>query len=311
MRKKNRNTQLRIENIEILNYYRSRIISAALAQFEWHDMPDTCDNLYFEKSLLYNTQAAIYNLPENPETWLSTAFVQKGGFNVYGYPSDILGVGYNMANIPVDKFCVCYDNVMATTHNEYSGVMYCINVCAKLLYEVHNTFRSNLRQQNTPYIVKSDRNTLLTIRNFFDNVFGFNPVIETRPSFDTNNISTIDLRVDFKGREMLECLRTIWEYTMSMLGITEETTKKERMSTDEIWLNRMSDIVAMHNRLLPRLDFCNRFNKMTGMNISVNMVSEKYLNNEVFTFKPFERSETYENSERSNTERNDTERDNS
>lgn len=269
-RRGTKNRGLRIENTEIYNYYRTRILSAALAQFEWNDLPDTCDMLYFEKALVFNGQASIYNLPMNPDTWLSTGFVQTSDFNVYGYPADIKGVGYNKANIPVDKFVVCYDNVLK------ENLMPKIDLYARLLYEVHNTFRSNLRQQNTPYIVKSERNTLLTVRNFFNNLFGFDPVIETRPSFDMKGIEVVDLKVDFKGRDLLDCLQIIWAQAMSLLGITEETTKKERMLTDEIKLNRMSDVISMHNRLLPRLDFCNRFNKATGMNISVNLTSERF-----------------------------------
>lgn len=304
--KKNRG--LRIENTEIYNYYRTRIISAALAQFEWHGLPETCDALYFERTLLFNGQASIYNLPMQPDTWLSTGFVQKSDFNVYGYPTRISGTGYNKAEIPVDKFVVCYDNVLK------EGLLPKVDLYARLLYEIHNTFRSNLRQQNTPYIVKSDRNTLLTIRNFFNNLFGFDPVIEVRQStFDTNAIDTLDLRVDFKGMEMLDCLDRVWKEAMSMLGITEETTKKERMLEDEIALNRMSDVVALHNRMLPRIDFCNRFNKATGMGISFNLTSER------FKLDPYEErsdedeysstdNSSTDNSSADNSERDDTSR---
>ena len=265
-----KNKILRIENTEIYQHYRTRLLSAALAEFEWHGFPDTCDQQYFERSLLFNTEASVYNLPESPDTWLSTGFTYTSGFNVYGYPSDIQGKGYNMANIPVDKFCVCYDNVLR------EPLLPKIDLYARLLYEVHQTFRSNLRQQNTPYIIKSDRKTLLTIRNFFNNLFGFDPVIEVRPQFDSDSIDALDLRVDFKGKDILECLQIIWREAMAMLGITEETTKKERMLEDEITLNRMGDVIALHTRLLPRIDFCNRFNKMTGMNVSVNLTAQQF-----------------------------------
>ena len=265
-----KNKTLRIENTEIYQYYRTRLLSAAMAEFEWHGLPDTCDQLYFERALIFNGQAAIYNLPESPKTWLSTGFVFNSNFNVYGYPADIRGIGYNMANIPVDQFCVCYDNVLKET------LLPKIDLYARLLYEVHQTFRSNLRQQNTPYIVKSDRKTLLTVRNFFNNLFGFDPVIEVRPQFEGDAIEALDLRVDFKGKDLLECLQIVWREAMAMLGITEETTKKERMLEDEITLNRMGDVIALHTRLLPRIDFCNRFNKMTGMNISVNLTAQQF-----------------------------------
>lgn len=266
-----KNRDLRIENMSIFNYYRDRLLAAALAQFEWENLPDTCDSLYFERSLIFNGQAAIYSVEGSPDTWLSTGFVFNSGFNVYGYPTQIKGVGYNQANIPVDQFVVCYDNVMKETLLPH------INFWAKQLYETHNTFRSNLRHQNKPYIVKADKNTLLTVRNFFNNMFGYDPVIEVRPgSFDANNIESVDLKVDFKGKELLDCLQTQWKDALSFLGITEGTAKKERMIEDEVMLNRMGDMVSLETRMKTRRDFCERFNRATGMNISVRLSAEEF-----------------------------------
>lgn len=269
-RYRGKNNFLRIENSEIYQYYRGRIISAALAQFEYHGLPKTCDMLYFERCLLFNAQAAVYNVDGDPDTWLSTAFVQDSNFTVYGKPASIQGVGYNAHNIPVDKFEVCYDNVL------HDSLLPKIDLYARLLYEAHNTFRSNLRHQNTPYIVKSDRKTLLSVRNFFNNLFGFDPVLEVMDSFDTQSLEALDLRVDFKGVELLDCLKVIWAEAMSMLGITEETTKKERMLNNEITLNRMSDVIALHTRMLPRIDFCNRLAELTGWDVSVNLTAQNF-----------------------------------
>lgn len=266
--KKNRN--LRIENSHIYDHYWSRLLAAALAEFRWNDLPATCDMLFFERSLVYDAQASIYTVAGSPDTWLSTGFVCQSGFNVYGFPTKISGVGYNQANIPVDRFVVCYDNVLK------ESLLPKLELYAKLLYECHNTFRSNLRQQNTPYIIKSERNTLLSIRNFFNNIFGFDPVVEVRPSFDTKGIDTLDLRVDFKGKELWECLQMIWKDAMSMLGITTQNTKKERLLDNEVQMNRMGDAIALQTRLLTRQDFCDRFNRETGMNISVSLTTESF-----------------------------------
>ena len=282
-RSRNKNMMLRIQNEEIYRYYKERIISAALSQFEWHGAPSTCDMLYFERELFFRGQAAIYNV-SGTDTWLSTGFVQKSQFSVYGYPLDISGVGYNQAGIPVDKFMVCRDNVM------WESLLPKVDLYARMLYEVHNTFRSNLKQQNTPYIVKSDRNTLLSVRNFFNNLFGFDPVLEVRPTFNQDDISALDLRVDFKGREMLECLDKIWQQAMSMLGITQQDTKKERMLKDEIAMNRMADVTALYTRLSTRVDFCNRMNELTGWDLSVNLTADK------FDLAPYEEGDNYDDS---------------
>ena len=61
MRKSDR--QLVIENSEIYQYYFERLVNLALAQFEWHNLPRTCDRLYFEKSLLFSGKIVDGEVP--------------------------------------------------------------------------------------------------------------------------------------------------------------------------------------------------------------------------------------------------------
>ena len=265
--------QLVIENTEIYQYYRERLINMALAQFEWHGLPDTCDRLYFERTLLFNGTAAMYK-PAGTDFWVTTGYVQKTGikgkaFDLYGYPTAILGVGYNAVNIETDEWKVLYDNMTKTT------LLPSIDLYARLLWECHNTFRANLRQQNTPYIVATTRNESLSFTNFFNRLFGFEPVIQVK---NTSNIEeavkVFDLKKEFLGPDIMDCLKIIWNEALRMLGITGETTKKERLLDDEIALNRMQDTISMSARLLNRMDFCNKMNDKYGMNLSVNVVSQ-------------------------------------
>jgi hypothetical protein len=118
------------------------------------------------------------------------------------------------------------------------------------------------------------RNESLGIKNLFNRVMGFQPVIEVRNTFDPNSIQTLDTRVDFKGKELLETLKITWAEALSMLGITAETTKKERLLDNEITLDRQEDIISLNSRLLNRVEFCNRMNEKFGFNLSVNLSSQ-------------------------------------
>ena len=260
--------RLIIENSELYMYYRERLINLALSQFEWHGMPDTCDRLFFEKSLLYNGKACFIK-PTGTDFWLSTDYIFKGNLDVYGYPTDIRGVGYGSHNIiEGDEWEILFDNMT------WSSLIPKIDLYARLLWEVHNTYRSNLQQQITPYIVLTDRNSSLSIKNLFNRIFGFQPVIEVKQNFDPDAVKTIDTRVDFKGTEILENLKVVWAEALSMLGITAETTKKERLLNNEITIDRQEDIISLNSRLLNRVEFCNKMNERHGFNLSVNLSSE-------------------------------------
>lgn len=269
---------LMVQNSEIYLYYKERLINLALAQFEWHGLPETCDRLWFERSLLFNGKAAMYQ-PTGLDVWLSTDYLQVGDFDVYGYPTKIVGIGYNAKNIETDNWKILYDNMTRTT------LIPKIDLYARLLWEVHNTFRSNLQQQITPYLVATTRNQALTFKNLFNRIFGFQPVIEIKNTENIDEIiKTFNLGVEFKGLEMLDCLKRLWAEALAMLGITAETTKKERLIEGEITLNRQEDNIGLNARLLNRLDFCNKMNKEYGMELSVNLSSEI---EEARTFRAF------------------------
>lgn len=266
MRREEKN--LVINNSEIYRYYRERLINLALAQFEWHGLPETCDRLYFEKSLLYNGKAAMGKVT-GTDIWLGLDYIYKGTLDVYGYPTDIRLVPANGQHglIEVDEWQFLFDNMT------WASLMPKIDLYARLLWEVHNTYRSNLQQQITPYLIATTRNESLSIKNIFNRILGFQPVIELKNTFDPDAIKTIDTRVDFKGTELLENLKVVWAEALSMLGITAETTKKERLLNNEITIDRQEDIISLNSRLLNRVEFCNKMNKKYGFDLSVNLSS--------------------------------------
>ena len=136
------------------------------------------------------------------------------------------------------------------------------------------TFRSNLKQQNTPYVVATTKNESLSFTNFFNRIFGFEPVIQVKNTANIEEaVKVFDLKKEYLGNELLDALKTKWNEACRMLGITGETTKKERLLDGEIQMNRMQDTITMSSRLLNRIEFCNKVNKRFGMDISVNLVS--------------------------------------
>jgi hypothetical protein len=208
--------------------------------------------------------------PTGTDFWLSLDYIYKGRLDVYGYPTDIRGVGFGSHNlIETDEWEILFDNMT------FASLMPMIDLYAKLLWEVHNTYRSNLQQQITPYIVATNRNKELSFKNFFNRLKGYQPVITVSDASNLEEeIKTIDLKVDFIGKDLLENLKIVWAEALSMLGITAETTKKERLLNNEITLDRQEDMISLNSRLLNRVEFCNKMNAKHGLDLSVNLSSE-------------------------------------
>lgn len=255
-----------IDNFLIYQYYKERLENLALTEFVWDGFPDTCDPDYFERCLLYKGKAAIYK-PKRADFFLSTGFATAGSFNGYGYPDKIIGIDFNGHNIETDEFFMVWDNKTRQT------LIPKIELHAKLLWEIHNTIRANLFHQRIPYVAPIDKTELISYQSFIDKLDGFSTFIPVKKSFDLDTIKTVDLKVPYIGNELFDLLRSEWAEALSMLGITAETTKKERLISDEIMINRQEDILSVNSRLSNRQKLCDEINEKYNLNLSVRMAT--------------------------------------
>lgn len=262
-------TLMLIDNQRIYQYYKSRLINLALAQFIWEGLPDTCDRLYFEKQLLFTGKAAMMK-PVGSDEWLSLGYVSVGKLSVYGYPTEIKGVGFNNANIDTEEWEFLYDNM--TKQSLLEG----IDLYAKLLAEIHATFRCNVQKQNTPYVVTGSKYQELSFKNIFLKIFSHAPYLMLKKPEDLNAIQVLNLQVPFVGKDLLEVLKITWDEAISMLGIAPAgglNDKKERLIVDEVAMAREENIIARNARELNRKEFCKKMAKH-GIDIDVHIAEQ-------------------------------------
>lgn len=257
---------LLIDKQLIFDFYRTRLINLALSQFTYENLPDTCDRLFFEKKMLFNGKAAIMHEPITGD-WLSLGYVCNGALDIYGYPTDIKGIGFNTANITPDKFTVFYDNPLR------QSLMIYIDMYAKLLTECHMTFRMNLDKQNIPYIVTCGRNQQLSYKNLFSRMQGFQRVFFMKKKDDRENIDALNTNIPYIGVELLTSLRTIWTQAIMFLGIapSDNVEKKERLNTQEVAFNREESDAMKSERGIGRIEGFKKFNKRFGFDVIVHM----------------------------------------
>lgn len=288
-----------ISNQMIYNYYYNRLVEVALSQFEYQKFPETGDREFFEKKLLF-TGKGMFCKPKGSDFILSLGFANCGALDVYGHPTEVYGVGVTtndvlsgtdqkivnpaFKRIATNDFVVCYDNIMRRPIIDW------IDMYAKLLWECHMTIRSNQKFQNIPYIVKASDDTLLTVENFFLEWSNFKPYIkvasmgkknkdEDPKTFNLRDIDIMDMRVDYRVIDMWKALKITWAEALSMLGITSQFTKKSQYeNSDQLEMDKMSDDYSLSNRLMRRVEFCNKVNKKWNMDMSVNLapMSEEF-----------------------------------
>ena len=259
---------LTIQNSEIYNHFFDRMVRIVLSQIGYKGLPATCDRLTLERSLLRNGTAAI-GRPKGCNFWVSLPYTSLGYLDVYKYPTEIRGYGTSTAlvgvnneplstvNIDYDEWEIFYDNPTM------KAPLPTIKFYAKMMYEIYQTLRSNLRQQRTPYIVLTDNDSKLSYDNIMMKLDGFENVLTLRKGqFDPEAITTLDTRTEFKGKEIMDLFDRIWDMFCEDFGITIKTDKRERMTNSEVDANKDESEVGQNIRLIQRAEACNRLNKL-------------------------------------------------
>lgn len=275
----NADAYLVVRNQEIHDYYYNRLINLALSQFEWHNLPYGVDRYYLEKTLLFNGTAALYQ-PKGTDIWLGTGYVFKntkyGLFDVYGYPRAIVGIpdGAYANNPQIEtepgKFFIVYDNNTPSR----GSIVPMMDLYARLLWEIHDSFRAQVEHQLNPWLVLAPTQLKTTVQNFFNRMLGHQRMIQLNKGFKPDDIKSIDDRTDFYGPEMLDCLQRTWSEALKMLGISGECSKKERYLDDELSMIRQEAKISLNSRLMNRIELCNKMNKLYGFDMSVNLSSD-------------------------------------
>ena len=254
------------DNQLITDFYRTRLINIALTQFTYENTPPKFDRLFFEKKMLFDGKAAMLHEPITDE-WYSLGYASQGKLDLYGYPTEIRGVGYNTANVIPDEFVVFYDNPLR------QSIMPYIDMYARQLAECHMTFRVNLDKQNIPFIVTCGRNQQLTYKNLFARMAGFQRLFFMKRKDDKENIEALKTDVPYIGIELLTSLRALWTQAIMFLGVapSDNVEKKERLNTQEVEFNREESDVAKTARGLGRLEGFKKWNELTGGNVIVHI----------------------------------------
>lgn len=254
------------DNQLITDFYRTRLINIALTQFTYENTPPKFDRLFFEKKMLFDGKAAMLHEPITDE-WYSLGYASQGKLDLYGYPTEIRGVGYNTANVIPDEFVVFYDNPLR------QSIMPYIDMYARQLAECHMTFRVNLDKQNIPFIVTCGRNQQLTYKNLFARMAGFQRLFFMKRKDEKENIEALKTDVPYIGIELLTSLRALWTQAIMFLGVapSDNVEKKERLNTEEVEFNREESDVAKTARGLGRLEGFKKWNELTGGNVIVHI----------------------------------------
>ena len=111
----------------------------------------------------------------------------------------------------------------------------------------------------------------MTYLNLYKEYDGNAPVIKGTKGLDLDAFTVLKTDAPFVARDLYELKSEYWNEALTYLGISNvNTTKKERMVTDEVIRNMGGTIASRYSRLEMRRQACEQINKMFGLDIWCN-----------------------------------------
>lgn len=240
----------------------------ALNRFKWEGLPQGLESRHIEKALFEFGQCAFVDDDEVGLICLGCSNI--GGYNVYGEPTNVLltGVGYSKNyNISEVERILNNDTLTPTKFH--------VNYYVNKINQIDKAIYKNLKQQKRPYIIATDKENQLTMKNVMKNI-----------KEDEEEIY-IDKRLDNGGNLGINVLQTgspflIDKYQqhkndlmcefLTIMGLNNSNAnnnKKERLLVDEVNVNNGEILMHLDVDYKNRLEACDRINKRFGTNISV------------------------------------------
>lgn len=216
-------------NQQLFTIYRAQLMALALARFKWVNLPETCDALYLERTLLTEGYATIAK-PKNKPYFYSTKAVLSGYQSVYEQPTSWRSIGVNgwSFNVTPANGCLVYDNLVGTP------TIVQLNHYARELTDITRTTQVNRANQKTPYIITAPQTKKLDVINLVKQIFGGEPAVLGLNSFTDIDVSVLNLEVEYLEPQLQEAFLNVWQQAYTALGIPYMPFKSERQIEDEV-----------------------------------------------------------------------------
>lgn len=259
-----------------------QLFNITLETLRFKNLPDTCDERYFNIALINRGMAGLV-YDEEYGGWLSLPVANASMINIYGYPSKIYAMGANGYNKEFTMYLpnannenanayVCYDNIM-----RYPYIFY----IAKYAERITNGKRSievSAEKLKNPYFIQCLESQFNSVKEVLKKIKNNEDAIVVSNALDMNEFKILPTTQDVNS------IKVLWEHQLNLknefcetVGIQNNasTNKRERLITDEVNSNNAYTDLNLDMRYNCRKDFCEMFNSATGLNIECVITVER------------------------------------
>ena len=255
---------------ELLKQFKDNQLNKSLAMFEWSNLPDTLPMVELEKMLQINGYAVIAE-------YQGKVYAFQGGFSgqdVYNQPTQVLVNNPALKNnttYTINENCVVIKNDdmkqgLVKTY-EYYGQRLIENQITMLMTDY------NLRMPFT--ISSSDDQTTQSAKEYLNKIIdGSLGVIGEQKLFKALSVTPTNSKQTATFADLYGYQQFIIAQLNNTIGLaTNNNMKRERLTTNEIEVNKNASYPLVDNMLRNRKQAVEKINEMFDLNISVEYSS--------------------------------------
>lgn len=255
---------------EQLSKFRADMLNKSLTMFEWKNLPETLPAVEIEKQLQTNGYTIIAKVQGN-------IYAFQGGFSgqdPYNQPTKAIvnnpSLNYN-GTFTINENCVIIKN-----DDMKQGLMHIYNKYGTLLIENQITMLMTDYNYRMPFTISSkDDSTTQSAREYLQKIIdGSLGVIGEAKLFDALKVTPTNNKGVNSFADLYGYQQFIEAQLNNTIGLaTNNNMKRERLTTNEIEVNKNASFPLIDNMLRNRKQAVEKINKMFDLDIDVEFSS--------------------------------------
>ena len=255
---------------EQLSKFRADMLNKSLTMFEWKNLPDTLPAVEIEKQLQTNGYSIIAKVQGN-------IYAFQGGFSgqdPYNQPTTAIvnnpSLKYN-GTFTINENCVIIKN-----DDMQQGLIHIYNKYGTLLIENQITMLMTDYNYRMPFTISSkDDTTTQSAREYLQKIIdGSLGVIGEAKLFDALKVTPTNNKGVNSFADLYGYQQFIEAQLNNTIGLaTNNNMKRERLTTNEIEVNKNASYPLIDNMLRNRKQAVEKINKMFDLDIDVEFSS--------------------------------------
>lgn len=254
----------------LLKQFKENQLNKSLTMFEWQNLPDTVPMVELEKMLQINGYAIIAKYENN-------VYAFQGGFtgqDAYNQPTQVI------VNNPALKLNTTYtideDCIVIKNDDMKQGLIKIYEYFGQRLIENQITMLMTDYNLRMPFTISSsDDQTTQSAKEYLNKIIdGSLGVIGEQKLFKALNVTPTNTKQTATFADLYGYQQFIIAQLNNTIGLaTNNNMKRERLTTNEIEVNKNASYPLVDNMLRNRQQAVEQINKMFGLDIMVNYSS--------------------------------------